>query len=79
MCFVCSSPDHISIITSHVDDLGLFCNSTQEIPRLKSEIKECMPIKDLSEASQLLSIEIIHNHPKCTILFSHRQYIDEKV
>jgi hypothetical protein len=46
---------------------------------LKSEISKHVPIKDLSEVSQLLGIEIIRDRIARTISFSHRRYIDEKI
>jgi hypothetical protein len=67
------------IVSSHVDDLGLFCSSAAGTCRLKSEISKHVPIKDLSEVSKLLGIEIIRDRIARTISFSHRRYIDEKV
>ena len=77
--FIRRSDRNVSIISSHVDDLGLFCSSVVELRRLKSEIHSHVPIKDLGEASQLLGIEILRDRTARTISFSHRRYIDEKV
>jgi hypothetical protein len=77
--FVRRISSRISIITTHVDDLGLFCNSIPEVKQLKTEIANHVPIKDLGEASQLLGIELIRDRGKRMISLSHRRYIDSKV
>lgn len=69
----------ISIISSHVDDLGMYCNSKAEVTLVKSEIRKYVSIKDLGEISTILGIEVIRNRSARTISLSHRRYIDEIV
>jgi len=52
-----SSPSATSIISSHVDDLGLYCDSVTEIKLLKSQICKHVSIKDLGEIQSILGIE----------------------
>ena len=66
-----------TFISSHVDDLGLFCNSKKEIATVKSEFLKHIKIKDLGEIKTILRIEINHDRSKCTIslpLTIHNQY-----
>jgi hypothetical protein len=77
--FICSSPWETSIISSHVDDLGLFCDSVVEIRLLKSQIGKHISIKDLGEIQSILGIEVICDHKACTISLSDHHYIDEIV
>src|ERR1700683_224671 len=73
------SPSATSIISSHVDDLGLFCDSVVEVQLLKSQIRKHISIKDLGEIQSILGIEVICDRKACTISLSHRRYIDEIV
>lgn len=66
----------ISIICSHVDDLGLFCSSCIEVDFLKSSIAARVPIKDGGEMSEILGIGITRDRAARTISLSHRRYID---
>ena len=68
-----------SIISSHVDDLGLYCSSKGEVKLLKSKIHKHVSIKDLGEIQSILGIEVICAQQACTISLSHRRYIDEIV
>src|SRR6202790_753372 len=79
MHFLHSSPSATSIISSHVDYLGLFCDSVVEVRLLKSQIRKHVSIKDLGEIQSILGIEVIHDHKACTISLSHQHYIDEIV
>ena len=73
--FICCKNSNTTFISSHVDDLGLFCNSRKEITAVKSEFLEHVKIKDLGEIKAILGIEVTHNCKKCTISLSHQQYI----
>src|ERR1700677_474621 len=77
--FVCSSSNATSIISSHVDNLGLYCSSKAEVQLLKSQIRKHVSIKDLGEIKSILGIEVIRNHQAGTISLSHCCYIDEIV
>ena len=44
--FIRSSQSATSIISSHVDDLGLYCDSLSEVNLLKSQIRKHVSIKD---------------------------------
>ena len=77
--FIRSSPKAISIISSHVDDLGLYSNSKSEIQLVKSQIAKHVSIKDLGEICTILGMEVIRNRKERTISLSHRRYIDELV
>src|ERR1700692_113085 len=77
--FIRSSPSATSIISSHVDDLGLFCDSVVEVRLLKSQIRKHVSIKDLGEIQSILGIEVIRDRKARTISLSHRHYIDEIV
>ena len=68
-----------SIISSHIDDLGLYCSSKEEVQLLKSQIRKHVSIKDLGEIQSILDIEVIHDRKACTVSFSHHHYIDEVV
>jgi hypothetical protein len=73
--FIRRKPGALSMISTHVDDLGLFCSSVSEVKLLKSQIRDHVPIKDLEEVSTLLGIEIIRDRKARTISLSHRRYI----
>ena len=60
-----------TFISSHVNDLRLFCNSKKEIAAVKSEFLQHVKIKDLGEIKTILGIEVTHDHEKCTISLSH--------
>src|SRR5882762_8726277 len=77
--FIRSSQSATSIISSHVDDLGLYCDSLSEVNLLKSQIRKHVSIKDLGEIQYILGIEVIRNRKARTISISHRRYIDEVV
>ena len=77
--FIQSSSTATSIISSHVDDLGLYCSSKGEVKLLKSQIRKHVSIKDLGEIQSILGIEVIRDRQACTISLSHRRYIDEIV
>src|SRR6267378_5679279 len=68
-----------SIISSHVDDLGLYCSSKGEVKLLKSQIRKHVSVKDLGEIQSILGIEVIHDRKARTVSLSHRRYIDEVV
>ena len=57
--FIRTSSKAISIISSHVDDLGLYSNSKSEIQRVKSQIAKHVSIKDLGEIQTILGMEVI--------------------
>ena len=67
---------HIIIISTHVDDMGLFANSTNEIKKVKGELSEHVSIKDLGEMKHILGLEISRDRKQRTISISHRTYID---
>jgi len=77
--FIHSSQSATSIISSHVDDLGLYCDSVVEVQLLKSQICKHVSIKDLGEIQSILGIEVIHDRKAHTISLSHHRYIDEIV
>src|ERR1700676_5812409 len=79
MHFLHSTPSATSIISSHVDDLGLFCDSVVEVRLLKSQIRKHVSIKDLGEIQSILGIEVIRDRKARTISLSHHHYIDEIV
>ncbi|KAL1939017.1 hypothetical protein VTO73DRAFT_10277 [Trametes versicolor] len=66
----------ITIVTSHVDDLALFCPSDASAIALKSEISSHVPIKDGGEISLLLGVKVTRDRPSRTISFSHTHKID---
>ena len=70
-----SHDGHLSIIFTHVDDLGLICNSVNEVVRLKGELAKHFPISDLSEVHHLLGIKITHDRNKHTITLSQERCI----
>src|SRR5882762_7004511 len=72
--FIRSSQSATSIISSHVDDLGLYCDSLSEVNLLKSQIRKHVSIKDLGEIQYILGIEVIRNRKAHTISISHRRY-----
>ena len=67
------------IISSHVDDLGLYCSSKEEVKLLKSQIRKHVSIKDWGEIQFILGIEVIRDRKAQTISFSHHRYNDEVV
>jgi hypothetical protein len=77
--FVRTSSKTICIISSHVDDLGLYSNSKTEIQLVKSQIAKHVSIKDLGEICTILGMEVIRDRNARTISLSHRRYIDELV
>ena len=77
--FIHTSSAATSIISSHVDDLGLYCSSKEEVKLLKSQICKHVSIKDLGEIQSILGIEVICDRKTHTISFSHCCYIDEVV
>jgi len=72
-------PLQTSIISSHVDNLGLYCSSKVEVKLLKSQIRKHVSIKDLGEIQSILGIEVIRDWQARTISLSHHCYIDEIV
>src|SRR5258705_1321173 len=57
--FIWSSSAATSIISSHVDNLGLYCSSKVEVKLLKSQIHKHVSIIDLGEIQSILGIEVI--------------------
>ena len=76
--FICCHSLAISFISSQVDNLALCCRSKAEVSLPKSQFKEHLTIKDL-EIKSILGIEVIWDHPNCTISLSHCWYINEIV
>jgi len=74
--FIRQLKNRISIISSHVDDLGLFCYPKEEVISLKAEIAAHVPIKDEGEMSYILGIEVLRDQQARTISLSHHRYID---
>jgi Reverse transcriptase (RNA-dependent DNA polymerase) len=77
--FIWSLSAAASIISSHVDDLGLSCSSKGEVKLLESQIHKHISIKDLGEIQSILGIEVICDRQAHTISLSHCRYIDEIV
>ena len=77
--FICTSSATTSIISSHIDDLGLYCSSKEEVKLLKSQIRKHVSIKDWGEIQFILGIEVIRDRKAQTISFSHHRYNDEVV
>jgi len=73
--FIRSCDNNLSIVFTHVDDLGLICNSTNEVARLKGELARYFPISDLGEVHHLLGIKITRDRDKHTIALSQERYI----
>jgi hypothetical protein len=73
--FIQKHPDSISIVTVHVDDLGIFSNSIKEVTTVKTEIKRFVAIKDGGEMSELLGMTISQNRTARTISISHEHKI----
>ena len=67
--------DDFSFITSHVNDLGLFCSKQRVADALKEEIAKHVPIKDLGDISVLLGIKVTRDRRAKTISFSHAHKI----
>ena len=59
--FIRSRDGDLSIIFTHVDDLGLICNSVNLVAWLKGELVKYFPISDLGEIHHLLGIKVTHN------------------
>ena len=74
--FICTSSATTSIISSHIDDLGLYCSSKEEVNLL---IRKHVSIKDLGEIQSILGIEVIHDRKARTVSFSHQRYIYEVI
>uniref|UniRef100_A0A0W0G7E0 Integrase catalytic domain-containing protein n=1 Tax=Moniliophthora roreri TaxID=221103 RepID=A0A0W0G7E0_MONRR len=64
------------IITSHVDDLGLFASSKSILDELKSNLSKHVVISDKGEISQLLGMTVTQDRAACTISFNQSLYID---
>ena len=77
--FIRTSSAATSIISLHIDDLGLYCSSKEEVKLLKSQIRKHVSIKDLGEIQSILGIEVICDRKAHTVSFSHWRYIDEVV
>ncbi|KDR64976.1 hypothetical protein GALMADRAFT_82453 [Galerina marginata CBS 339.88] len=77
--FIRQSSTGITIISAHVDDLGLFCTSISEVELVKSQIREHVSIKDQGEAKSILGMDIIRDRKNRTITLSHRHLIDKVV
>lgn len=73
--FICHKNSNTTFISSHVNDLGLFCNSKKEIATVQSKFLQHIKIKDSGEIKTILWIEVTHDCEKCTISLSHQQYI----
>ena len=73
--FICHKNSNTTFISSHVNNLGLFCNLRKEITVVKSKFLKHVKIKDLGEIKTILGIEVTCNHEKHTISLSHQQYI----
>lgn len=69
----------ICIIASHVDDLGLYVSSLNELKRLKDEFGAHVSFKDQGEIRHILGIEVIRDRAAHTISLSHRRYIDSMI
>jgi len=74
--FIRSHDGNLSIVFTHVDDLGLICNSVNVVVQLKGELAKYFPISDLGEAHHLLGIKITRDREKRTIALSHTGYIE---
>ena len=73
--FIRSHDGNLSIVFTHVDDLGIICNSVSVIVQLKGELAQYFPISDLGEVHHLLGIKITRDREKRTIALSQEQYI----
>ena len=73
--FIRSLDGNLSIIFTHVDDLGLICNSVNQVVWLKGELAKYFPISDLGEVHHLLGIKVTRDRDKRTITLSQEQYI----
>jgi Reverse transcriptase (RNA-dependent DNA polymerase) len=62
---------HIAIVSTHVDDMGLFANSTHEMKKIKQQLSEHVSIKDLGEMKHILGLEVIRNREQHTVSISH--------
>ena len=62
--FIHHKNSNTTFISSHVDNLGLFCNSRKEIAAVKSKFLEHVKIKDLCEIKTILGIKVTHNCKK---------------
>ncbi|ESK82330.1 retrovirus-related pol polyprotein from transposon, partial [Moniliophthora roreri MCA 2997] len=70
--FFCCTKKGTVIITSHVDDLGLFASS-------KSNLSKHVVISDKEEISQLLGMTVTQDRAAHTISFNQSLYIDSIV
>ena len=77
--FIRTSSATTSIISLHVDDLGLYCSFKEEVKLLKLQIHKHVSIKDLGEIQSILGIEVICDWKAHILTFSHCRYIDEVV
>ena len=73
--FIRSCDGDLSIIFTHVDDLGLICNSVNLVAWLKGELMKYFPISDLGEIHHLLGIKVTRDQDKHTITLLQEQYI----
>ena len=77
--FIRRTSSGISIISAHVDDLGLFCHPKPEMDLLKSQIRQHVSIKDQGEGKLILGMEVGRNREKRIMWLSHRHLIDKVV
>ena len=73
--FIRSRNSALSIVFTHVDDLGLICDSVNEVANLKGELTRYFPISNLGEVHHLLGIKITRDRDKRTIALSQERYI----
>ena len=73
--FIRIDDEHLTIVFTHVDDLGVICDSVDEIARLKGELAKRFPISDLGEIHHLLGIKVTRDRDKRTISLSQEQYL----
>ncbi|EEB88881.1 hypothetical protein MPER_13095 [Moniliophthora perniciosa FA553] len=77
--FVCRTEKGTVIITSHVDDLGLFASSKSILDEFKSNFSKHVVISDKGEISQLLGMTVTRDRAARTISFNQSLYIDSIV
>ncbi|ESK88080.1 gag-pol polyprotein, partial [Moniliophthora roreri MCA 2997] len=77
--FVCHTEKGTVIITSHVDDLGLFASSKSILDEFKSNLSKHVVISDKGEISQLLGMTVTQDRAAHTISFNQFLYIDSIV
>ena len=73
--FIRLNNGNLTLVFTHVDDLGLICNLVNEVTQLKGELAKHFPISDLGEAHHLLGIKITHDRAKRTISLCQERYI----